>query len=79
MKNIDNESRLLASLAVFRELYDSKKEVYGIIAEFIKEIICVLSTDNVLNLVVCLSTVLLYNAELFGNTERFDLRVTRAL
>jgi hypothetical protein len=39
MKNIDNESRLLASLAVFRELYDSKKEVYGIIAEFIKEII----------------------------------------
>ena len=39
MKSSKEESKLLASLAVFRELYDSKKDVYGVIAEFIREII----------------------------------------
>lgn len=39
MKNIKEESRCLASLAVFRELYNSEKDVYGIIGEFLKEVI----------------------------------------
>jgi hypothetical protein len=39
MKDWMEESRLLASLAVFRQLYDSKKNVFGIIGEFLKEII----------------------------------------
>jgi len=34
-----NKSKCLASLAVFRELYDSKKDVYEIIGEFLREII----------------------------------------
>lgn len=34
-----SESKLLASLAVFRELYDSKKDVYVVISEFIREIV----------------------------------------
>jgi len=33
------QSKCLASLAVFRELYDSQKDVYGIISEFLKELI----------------------------------------
>lgn len=41
MKNIKEESKLLASLVVFRELYDKQKDVYGVIAEFLKEIIVV--------------------------------------
>lgn len=36
--NLD-ESKCLASLAVFRELHDSKKDVYEIISEFLREII----------------------------------------
>lgn len=39
MKKSKDISRLLASLAVFRELYDSKKDIYGIIAEFLREVI----------------------------------------
>jgi len=38
-KHCKNKGRLLASLSVFRELYDSKKDVYGIISEFLREII----------------------------------------
>ncbi len=34
-----DETKCLASLAVFRELYDSKKDVYEIISEFLREII----------------------------------------
>ena len=36
---VSKVSRCLASLAVFRELLDSQKDVYGIIAEFLREII----------------------------------------
>ena len=39
MKDIKEQSKLLASLVVFRELYDKQKDVYGVIAEFLKEII----------------------------------------
>lgn len=39
MKEIKEESKLLASLVVFRELYDKQKDIYGVIAEFLKEII----------------------------------------
>ena len=41
MKDIREESKLLASLVVFRELYDKQKDVYGVIAEFLKEIILI--------------------------------------
>lgn len=37
--NSGKENRSLASLAVFRELYDKKTDVYNVIAEFLKEII----------------------------------------
>ncbi len=39
MSDIKEASRRLASLAVFRELYNSNKDVYGVIAEFLNEII----------------------------------------
>ncbi len=39
MNRIKEENKLLASLAVFRELYDEEKDVYGIISAFLKEII----------------------------------------
>lgn len=39
MNRIKEENRLLASLAVFRELYDVEKDVYGIISTFLNEII----------------------------------------
>lgn len=39
MQNIKEESRLLASLAVFRELYNSQKDIYGVISEFLNGII----------------------------------------
>jgi len=39
MKEIKEESKCLASLAVFRELYNNEKDIYGIICEFLKEII----------------------------------------
>lgn len=39
MKEILGKSKCLASLAVFRELYNSEKDIYGIIGEFLKEII----------------------------------------
>lgn len=39
MSNISEENRLLASLAVFRELYDSEKDVFGIISVFLNDII----------------------------------------
>lgn len=39
MEDLLQESKCLASLAVFRELYNSEKDIYGIIGEFLKEII----------------------------------------
>jgi len=39
MKEILQETKCLASLAVFRELYNSNRNIYGIISEFLKEII----------------------------------------
>ncbi len=39
MSEIKEESKCLASLAVFRELYNSERDIYGIICEFLKEII----------------------------------------
>lgn len=39
MKTLKEENTLLASLAVFRELYNSEKDVYGTIASFLNEII----------------------------------------
>lgn len=39
MTVINEESKLLASLVVFRELYDKQKDIYGVIAEFLIEII----------------------------------------
>lgn len=36
-KNVNNT--LLASLAVFRELYNSEKDVYGVIASFLTDLI----------------------------------------
>jgi hypothetical protein len=35
MQNIKEESLFLASLAVFRELYNSQKDIYGVIGEFL--------------------------------------------
>lgn len=43
MENTLENSKYLASLAVFRELYDNQKDVYGVISEFLKEII---SSEN---------------------------------
>ncbi len=39
MAKLKEESKCLASLAVFRELYNNEKDIYGIICEFLKEII----------------------------------------
>lgn len=39
MRNTQEDNRLIASLAVFRELYDSEKDVYGVISVFLAEII----------------------------------------
>ncbi len=39
MKDCKNESKCLASLAVFRGLYNSKNDVYSVISEFLKEVI----------------------------------------
>lgn len=39
MRQIKEDNRLLASLAVFRELYNSEKDVYGIISIFLSDII----------------------------------------
>lgn len=39
MIDIREQSRYLSSLAVFRELYDIQKDIYGVISEFLKEII----------------------------------------
>lgn len=39
MKDCSNETKCLASLAVFRELYNSKNDVYDVISQFLKEII----------------------------------------
>jgi uncharacterized membrane protein (DUF485 family) len=39
MNKTIEESKCLASLAVFRELYNSEKDIYGIISEFIVELI----------------------------------------
>jgi len=39
MRNCFEESKCLASLAVFRELYNENKDIYDIISEFLKEII----------------------------------------
>ena len=39
MKEYLEDSRCLASLAVFKELYDNKKDIYAVICEFIIEAI----------------------------------------
>jgi hypothetical protein len=39
MTEIKEESKCLASLAVFRELYNSGRDIYAVIGEFLKEII----------------------------------------
>lgn len=39
MRQIKEDNRLLASLAVFRELYNSEKDVYGIISIFLADLI----------------------------------------
>lgn len=39
MTVIKEESKCLASLAVFRELYNSDRDIYAVIGEFLKEII----------------------------------------
>lgn len=39
MAEIKEESKCLASLAVFRELYNNNRDIYSIICEFLKEII----------------------------------------
>ena len=39
MREIKEDNRLLASLAVFRELYNSEKDVYGIISVFLNDLI----------------------------------------
>jgi len=39
MRQIKEDNRLLASLAVFRELYNAEKDVYGIISVFLTDII----------------------------------------
>lgn len=39
MEKYHSESRCLASLAVFRELYNSQKDIYSVIAEFLKQVI----------------------------------------
>ncbi|MDO5106261.1 hypothetical protein [Capnocytophaga sp.] len=39
MREIKEESKCLASLAVFRELYNNDKDVYSVICEFLREII----------------------------------------
>lgn len=39
METLIDNSKCLASLAVFRELYDNEKDVYAVISEFLKETI----------------------------------------
>lgn len=39
MENINKESGRIASLALFKELYDSDKDVYGVLSCFLQEII----------------------------------------
>jgi hypothetical protein len=39
MRQIKEDNRLLASLAVFRELYNAEKDVYGIISVFLSDLI----------------------------------------
>ena len=39
MREIKEDNKLLASLAVFRELYNSEKDVYGIISIFLNDLI----------------------------------------
>lgn len=41
MEKIKEESKLLASLVIFRELFDKQKDIYSVIAEFLKEIIVI--------------------------------------
>ena len=39
MNKDDMSKKRLAACAVFRELYESKKDIFGIIAEFLKSVI----------------------------------------
>jgi hypothetical protein len=39
MQDYLSKSKCLASLAVFRELYDNKKDIYGVLSEFLKSVI----------------------------------------
>ena len=41
MEKIKEESKLLASLVIFRELFDKQKDIYSVIAEFLQEIIVI--------------------------------------
>jgi len=40
MAQVKEDNRLLASLAVFRELYNAEKDVYGILSVFLNDLIC---------------------------------------
>lgn len=46
MNEIQEQCKILASLVLFRELYDKEKDVYGVIAEFLNEIIAVNQKRN---------------------------------
>lgn len=39
MRNTEEDNKLIASLAVFRELFNSEKDIYGVISVFLSEII----------------------------------------
>lgn len=39
MRNIQEDNKLIASLAVFRELFNSEKDIYGVISVFLSDII----------------------------------------
>jgi hypothetical protein len=58
------DNRLLASLAVFRELYNSEKDVYGIIAVFLTDLI---KTNNLYSF--SLSNI----TDLLNSTFEFDI------
>ena len=66
MKNTLENSKCLASLAVFRELYDNQKDVYGVISEFLKEII---SSENKYQFGLTEITLLLNNSYDFNIPE----------
>lgn len=68
MENTLENSKCLASLAVFRELYDNQKDVYGVISEFLKEII---SSENKYQFGLTEITLLL--------NESYDFKIPEAV